>query len=100
MIAFNVEEAQALMEAGFHHAWMRDVEEGDMIAIPPVSRYSSLDEHREIQWVYVTRIRDVYPGSNIVRTIIGTTLEGHEVHHSYGDSYPVSILRLPSEVAV
>lgn len=91
MMTFTPNEAIALQEEGFFAAWMKDVREGDMIAIPPVSRFSEIND--EVQWVYVTRLRNVKASSSVV-TVIGITLDGYEIHHAYGDSYPVSILRL------
>ena len=98
MMNFTDEELDLLVADGYFPAYMMDVREGDLVAIPPVMRY----DNKKVQTVIVTRLM-VQPSDytddngrlrqHTVIVFIGNDLDGRPHHLSYGGTYPCFIKR-------
>lgn len=97
------EEAEMLVGLGYAPSWMEDIQDGDEIAIPPVSRYG---DHKALKMIRVANLRstpsyehnehgEVVNTTNPHRifSFIGIDADGIPNHYSYGKGYNVWIKR-------
>ncbi len=56
MMDFTNEEIRMLLGDGYHPGFMLDVEEGDLVAIPPVTRIALNGETATVKTIRVQRL--------------------------------------------
>lgn len=97
---FTIEETDLLVQDGFVCGWMGDIQEGDIVAIPPVSRTTFGGEPRPVKTFVIQRLLPKFDGSywdpdedgmihNVVVHFIGLDLDGRPSSESYGSTYPI-----------
>jgi hypothetical protein len=97
MMDFTKEEIRLLLGMDYHPGFMLDIREGDLVAIPPVTRHPVNGETALIQTFRVKRLITLHKESydmdsdNVVEyyvvIFIGTDLDGLPHHCSYGNTY-------------
>lgn len=105
MMEFTTEEVRMLLDDGYFAAFMGDIREGDLVAIPPVMRtslFASESHPPTVQTFEVQRLIDHRStemddegnvSSHRVMVFIGIDLEGLPRHKSYGATYNCFIKR-------
>lgn len=92
LMGFSNEELEMLTGMEFQPAYMYDLQVGDRVAIPPVSRFAWGDKGVPTVAVYdVERIAD--SGNSTVMSFIGRDIDGRPRHLMYGNVYPCLIRR-------
>jgi hypothetical protein len=97
MMDFTKEEIRLLLGNGYHPAFMMDVTEGNLVAIPPVSRNTINGEAALVKTLRVERLmnfrkqnydfdNDRFVEHDVV-IFIGIDLDGLPEHCSYGNTY-------------
>ena len=94
MMNFTDTELDLLVADGYQPGYMIDIREGDLVAIPPVTRF----DDKPVQTIVVTRLMVVDASywderkngivPHRVIDFIGTDLDGRPHHLSYGNTYP------------
>jgi hypothetical protein len=102
IMEFSSEETIMLMADGYEPGFMMDIQEGDLVAIPPVTRTSFDGEIKPVKTLTVKRVvpQDAsYADENdeiVAHTVInfiGITIDNLPEHCSYGCTYPCFIKR-------
>ncbi len=97
MMDFTKEETRLLLDDGYRPGFMLDISEGDLVAIPPVTRHSFNGEPARVKTLRVERIillhqrnydmdSDDFIENNVV-VFIGNDLDGLPEHCAYGNTY-------------
>jgi hypothetical protein len=107
---FTNEETQLLMEDGYKPGYMGDIREGDLVAIPPVSRTSFAGEIHPVKTIVVDRLMKQDASyfdpdeneqvQNVVINFIGFNLDNLPEHLSYGSMYPCFYKREEEQKAI
>jgi hypothetical protein len=93
VIIFTDSELDMLVSDGYSPGYMMDVQEGDLVAIRPVTRYGD----KTVMTVVVQRLMTVSADyrddegrlvPHRVIVFIGADLDGRPHHLSYGNTYP------------
>lgn len=101
-MTFTDSELDMLVSDGYVPGYMMDVQEGDLVAIPPVMRY----DDRKVLSVVVQRLMAVAADYHSddgrlvphrVINFIGLDLDGRPHHLSYGNTYPCFYKRAAEE---
>ncbi len=97
MMDFTKEEIRLLLGMGYHPGFMLDICEGDLVAIPPVTRLSFNGETATVKTLRVERLinlhkenYDMDSASIIEQNVIifiGLDLDGLPEHCAYGNTY-------------
>lgn len=95
---FTREETGLLVQDGYEPGFLMDIQEGDLVAIPPVTRSNFDGSIAPIKSLVVKRMMKIDASysdpetgeftRNIVIKFIGIDLDGLPVHCSYGSTYP------------
>lgn len=95
---FTDEELDLLTADGYVPGYFMDIREGDLVAIPPVTRH----DNKTVTTVVIERLMTVQADYNnedgqLVRNqvlnLIGRDLDGRPLHLTYGNTYPCFIKR-------
>jgi len=97
--SFMSEEITMLVQDGFSPGYMMDIQVGDLIAIPPVSRTPIFGDERDgdrhkVQTFFINRVEshEEEDGSGVIM-FIGTDVFDLPRHNQYGYFYPCMIKR-------
>jgi hypothetical protein len=99
LMEFTQEEAMMLTADGFEPGFMMDIREDDLVAIPPVSRFTIKENEAPatvktvvvkrkltVDGTYMDENDEIVP--NRIVTFIGNDLDGIPGHYSFGHTYP------------
>jgi hypothetical protein len=87
MMEFTRIEAKVLTERGYRPGYIKDIAEGDIVVIPPVSRRNFDGEYRGVKYVVVDRLELDSVPDHSVYNFIGLDLDMLPVYCSYGAMY-------------
>lgn len=104
MLDFTEDELILLVQDGYKPGYMMDIREGDLIAIPPVSRirFSESEPKPSVKTLVVQRVMSLDASyvddskkfiQHTVITFIGINVNNLPEHCSYGNTYPCFIKR-------